>query len=245
MLPDGLLPQPALFLRNRLLRRRHRPQGDVNRIGCELRRCACALRLRTHRYRLQLVAAQRERHGKLAAGLDRQLAGRAAALTQGRLRFCPWRFGLDRQHLRLRNPLARRASVTTNGSRKLERALLSSSDWRDNMRGRDGWVKLMLGGLRLPPTLHSALIVSPQPLASILLSIVPLGRVWLLVYMPCCSRHALPTPVWRYINLPLQRWSLMPSGPRRQRARSRLRRSSSRLPIQNRSRPVARRPNPN
>ena len=31
--------------------------------------------------------------------------------------------------------LARRASVTTNGSRKLERALLSSSDWRHNMRG--------------------------------------------------------------------------------------------------------------
>jgi hypothetical protein len=44
----------------------------------------------------------------------------------------------------------------------------------------------------------------PQPLASILLSIVLLGRVWLLVYMPCCSRRAPPTPVWRYINLPRQ-----------------------------------------
>jgi hypothetical protein len=139
--------------------------------------------------------------------------------------------------------------VTTNGSRKLERALLSSSDWRHSMRGIDGWAKLMLEGfyttvrefgavgnglsyalgVAAAPTLHTALIVSPQPLASILLSIVPLGRVWLLVYMPCCSRHALPTPVWRHINLPLQRWSLMPSAPRRQRARSRLRRSSSRL----------------
>ena len=106
--PAAMLPDchnRLLFLRNPFLRRRDRLQGDVNRIGCESRRSACALSLRTHRYCLQLVAAQRERHGELAAGLDRELAGRATALTQGRFRFCPWRFGLNRQHLRLRSGL--------------------------------------------------------------------------------------------------------------------------------------------
>ena len=44
--------------------------------------------------------------------------------------------------------LARRASVTTNGSRKLERALLSSSDWRHNMRGYRRVGEAHAGGLR-------------------------------------------------------------------------------------------------
>ena len=48
--------------------------------------------------------------------------------------------------------------MTTNGSRKLERALLSSSDWRHSMRGIDGWAKLMLEGFdgdcHLPYTPH-------------------------------------------------------------------------------------------
>ena len=154
----------------------------MNRIGCELRRCACALRLRTHRYRLQLVAAQRERHGKLAAGLDRQLASIghvvveqseyelsstcvcknrgfashrhvsvAIGMTPGRVQSAFLRsqwFGsfvslsvrceyacLSSSDILGCYRLARRASVTTNGSRKLERALHSSSDWRHNMRG--------------------------------------------------------------------------------------------------------------
>jgi hypothetical protein len=67
-----------LFLRHRLLWR-HRLQ---NRVGCEPGRGSRALRLRTHRLGLRLVAAERKRHGELATGLDRELTGRATALAQ-------------------------------------------------------------------------------------------------------------------------------------------------------------------
>jgi hypothetical protein len=53
----------------------------MNWIGCEPWDRTCVLHLWTYRYRLRLVAAQRKRHGELTAGLDRELAGRATALT--------------------------------------------------------------------------------------------------------------------------------------------------------------------
>jgi len=69
-----------LFLGNRFLWRLHRLQGDVNRIGCEPRGSTRALRIRPHRHRLRLIAAQGKCDGELAAGLDRELAGRARQL---------------------------------------------------------------------------------------------------------------------------------------------------------------------
>jgi len=84
-------------------RRCHALQTDVKRIGGKLRSSACTIRFGSHGHRLRLVAAQCKRHRELAAGLDRELARRATALTQGRFRFCPWRFGFNGQSLRLRS----------------------------------------------------------------------------------------------------------------------------------------------
>ena len=92
-----------LFLCSRLPRRCHALQTDVKRIGGKLRSSACTIRFGSHGHRLRLVAAQCKRHRELAAGLDRELARRATALTQGRFRFCPWRFGFNGQSLRLRS----------------------------------------------------------------------------------------------------------------------------------------------
>src|SRR5262249_56056757 len=70
-----------LFLRNRLLRRGHRLQVHVNRVGREPWHGNCAISLRTHQYGLRLIAAQRKRDGELAAGLDPELAGRTTVLA--------------------------------------------------------------------------------------------------------------------------------------------------------------------
>jgi hypothetical protein len=73
-----------------------------------------------------------------AAKIDALLANRRTVFHNGRCRLMAPLLGCYR--------LARRASVTTNEPRKLERALLSSSDWRHITRGIDGWAKLMLEG---------------------------------------------------------------------------------------------------
>jgi len=92
----------CLFLCHRLLRRWRPLQSDLNRIGGELR-STCAVRLGSHGHGLCLVAAQRKGHRELAAGLDRELAWRAAALTQRGFRFRPWRYRFNGQRLRLRS----------------------------------------------------------------------------------------------------------------------------------------------
>src|SRR5262249_61366813 len=70
-----------LFLRTRLLRRGHRLQVHVSRVGREPWHGNCAISLRTHRYGLRLIAAQRKRDGELAGGLDPELAGRTTVLA--------------------------------------------------------------------------------------------------------------------------------------------------------------------
>ena len=95
----------SLFLRNQLFRRCHRPQSHVNRVGREPRRSGGAVRLRTHRHGLRLIAAERKRHRELAAGLGRKLTGRATALAQRGFRFRPRRLGFDGERLGLRRRL--------------------------------------------------------------------------------------------------------------------------------------------
>src|SRR5262249_53095194 len=70
-----------LFLQTLLLRRGHRRQVHVNRVGREPWHGNCAISLPTHRYCLRLIAAQRKRDGELAAGLDPELAGRTTVLA--------------------------------------------------------------------------------------------------------------------------------------------------------------------
>jgi hypothetical protein len=97
----GCCRHRRVLLGNWLLRRLHRLQGDVNRIGCEPR--GSTVGFRTDGHGLRLIAAECKRYGELAAGLDRELARRATALAQRGFRFRSRRFGCNGQRLGLRS----------------------------------------------------------------------------------------------------------------------------------------------